>query len=99
MDIIKNLFKSYFVKLVAILIVTMLISLIIKIYILSGIVILGLTLYVLIKSFKDPNMKNKKLLFKILIYFFIAVFLIDGIILLSGDPNTVANGIRDGLQK
>jgi len=94
MDNIKRLFQSYSIKLFAILIVTCLISWVFKIYILSGIVMIVLTLYVLVRSFKDPIMKKKKVISKIIIYFFIAIFLVSGLMTMGGNSNKNTDILR-----
>lgn len=96
---IKKLFQSYIIKLLAILIITCLISWIFKAYILSGIILFVLTLYVFTKSFKDPIFKRKKIISKILIYSFIAIFLICGILTTSGNPNKSTNVLRREIEK
>jgi FtsH-binding integral membrane protein len=99
MDTIKKLFKFYSVKLIAILLVVMLLSYVFKIYVLSGIIMFVSTLYVFIKSFKDPNMKKKKLITKIFIYYFIVIFLISSILFLGGNPEKNSNVLRQELKK
>jgi CHASE3 domain sensor protein len=58
-----------------------------------------LTLYVFIGSFKDPTFKRKSIISKIIIYFFIIVFLICGILTMSGNPNKTTNALRQEIHK
>lgn len=99
METLKLIYHKYYsIKLITILLLTMMCSLLFKIYPLSGLVEIGLTLYVLIKSFKNEHFKKKKIGTKIFIYFFILIFLLSGLVLLGGDPNSSTNGMRSELK-
>lgn len=81
-----KLFKYYSLDLIIVLLITILFSVFLKMYVLGGIILIALTLCILMKSFRDKSFNSKKLITKICIYFFITVFLFDGVILLNGNP-------------
>ncbi|MDP4144988.1 MAG: hypothetical protein Q8936_10985 [Bacillota bacterium] len=98
MDTIKHLFTKYYsIKLIAILILTSTLSALLKIYPLSGLVCMGLTIYVFIKSFKNIYFKKKKLITKIVIYFFMLIYLFSGFLSLGGNPDKATDSIRNQL--
>ncbi len=97
MKIIRKIWDFYSVKLILAMGITVLFSLAFKCYPLSGGFLFASTIYFLIRSFRDPAFKRKKVATKVVIYIFMAYFLVCGFIVMFGASDSVSGSIRGQL--
>lgn len=94
MENLKKLWELYSFKLVLAWGLAVLIGSVSKISFLGGAVLVCMAVFYLIRSFKDPALKKKKTVTRILIYLFLAVFLFAGLIVMSGSQDAASQAIR-----
>lgn len=87
MKILRKLWAFYTIKLILAFILATLLSAALHLYQLSGAFLLVATVYILVYSFKDPSFKKKDLILKIIIYIFIAIFCVAGVLAIFQGKN------------
>ena len=94
MKTVKELWNLYSVKLVLALGLALFISRASKINLLGGTVLVCLTIFYFIRSFKDPVLQKRKAVTRVLIYILLTGFLLAGLIVMSGSSDPASQAIR-----
>lgn len=94
METMKKIWDLYSVKLALALGLAAFIGRASKIDLLGGTVLVCLVVYYFIRSFKDPALKKKKAVTRECIYILLAVFLLAGLVVMSGSSDSASQSIR-----
>lgn len=95
----RKLWKSYYTKLVLALCVSAAIGSASGIGLLGGTALVCFNAFYLIFSFQDDAFRKKKQSEKTVVYFFLALFLLAGMIIASGSPDQASQMIRQQIGK